>query len=112
MIAIENIDWNDRFWSKIDRRAPHDCSLWMASRLSNGYGQYRMERTQKLAHRLSFELCNGPIPVDKPYICHFCNNRLCCNPTHLYAGTQKDNLQQMSREGRHGSITHPERVPR
>lgn len=32
-----------------------------------------------------------PTKVRKIYLCHACNNPICCNPKHLYWGTPKDN---------------------
>jgi hypothetical protein len=36
----------------------------------------------------------------KLLVCHSCNNPLCCNPAHLYAGTHSDNTQQCHDDGR------------
>ena len=32
-------------------------------------------------------------------ICHTCNNRRCCNPNHLYAGTHATNAQDRKTHG-------------
>lgn len=69
-----------------------------------GYVKVRVTRNgeNKLvsAHRVSYELYNGPIPKGK-CVMHTCNVRNCWNPYHLTVGTDKDNAQQMCNEGRH-----------
>src|SRR5258708_10909280 len=119
MIAIEDIDWNDRFWSKVDQRGPEDCWEWRGARRSKaGYGGFQVGNRLVSSHRHAYELCVGEITSDKPFVCHRCNNPPCVNPKHLYAGSQKDNLQQMACEGRsasgdnHGSRIHPESLQR
>lgn len=51
------------------------------------------------AHRFSYESFIGPIP-DGMYVLHKCDNTICCNPNHLFIGTQFDNVQDMIRKGR------------
>ena len=36
------------------------------------------------------------------YVLHRCDNPACCNPDHLWAGTQKENIDDMHRKGRYG----------
>lgn len=55
----------------------------------------------KLAHRASIEAFHG-IRMPKSRVAkHLCNNTLCVNPAHLQGGTQKSNVRQAVREGRH-----------
>lgn len=54
------------------------------------------------AHRMAYELANGPIPKGL-IICHACDTPLCVNPKHLWAGTNKENTQDAVRKGRMAS---------
>src|SRR5262245_51840420 len=68
------------------------CQPWKGSRNQAGYGLVRVDGKTRLAHRVSFELANGPIPEGK-IICHKCDNPPCVRPDHLYAGTHQDNAR-------------------
>lgn len=92
----------DRFWSKVRIGEPDDCWEWTATRFPSGYGNFSMgARSQGKvgAHRVAYELANGPIPPGMD-ICHHCDNPPCCNPRHLYAGSVSDNLRDAVRRGR------------
>lgn len=92
-----------RFWGHVDRRSPAECWPWMAARTRNEwglcYGSMRVAGRTWRAHRLAFELGNGPIP-DGLVVRHLCHNTLCCNPGHLATGTHKDNSRDMVDAGR------------
>lgn len=108
-----------RLWSKIDRSAgPDACWPYLGGRSHNGYGQFTFKHIYNVrAHRVVYELANGPIP-DGKFIMHTCDNPPCCNPAHLRLGTPLDNMQDMAAKGRastglrNGAHTHPERRPR
>jgi len=90
----------DRIWEKIDKSS--GCWLWKAGKNQNGYGLIRANGKERLAHRLAWELTNGPIPKGM-CICHKCDNPACINPNHLFLGTQKDNIKDMDGKGRRGT---------
>lgn len=88
------------FWEKV-RRA-EGCWEWAASKTKNGYGKMGRGGSMYSAHRVSWELHNGPIQ-DGLCVLHRCDNRGCVNPDHLFLGTQQDNLRDMCRKGRNNS---------
>ena len=81
-----------RFWAKVAKGAePSDCWLWTSELTVKGYGRFTPYGRQHLrAHRVSYELANGPVP-DGLVIDHTCRVRHCVNPAHLEAVTVRLN---------------------
>ena len=81
-----------RFWKYVDRREEDQCWPWTGSKMvRGGYGQLNDRGRLLKAHRISWEISNGCEIPKKLFACHRCNNKGCCNPSHIYAGTPKDN---------------------
>ncbi len=87
----------ERFWPKVSKTPT--CWIWMGAHNEDGYGLIYIEGKMIAAHRMSWELSNGPIPPSAS-ILHKCDNPPCVNPDHLYAGTQSDNVHDMLARGR------------
>lgn len=81
---------------------------------SNRYGYINVMRRGKSrsvnTHRAMWIALDGEIE-STVYICHTCDNPLCANPEHLFAGTPKDNTHDMLAKNRHnnGRKTHCKR---
>lgn len=89
----------ERFESKILKT--DSCWLWQGMVNSKGgnYGRFRIGKRMVLAHRASYEIFIGPIPVGK-VVCHTCDNPSCVNPNHLWLGTQSQNIKDAVKKNR------------
>jgi len=87
----------ESFWDRTEK--VNECLKWGGSFFVTGYGQVKVNWKNRKAHRVSYELTFGKIP-DGLFVLHHCDNRWCVNPQHLYVGTQKDNMADMSTRGR------------
>lgn len=97
-----------RFLGKAGRGQSGDsCWNWAASLTQDGYGRFSYLGKQSLAHRFSYWLFVGDVPAGIK-VCHTCDNPQCCNPGHLFLGTNADNLRDMAQKGR---STHGEKNP-
>ena len=94
-----SVDLKVRFWKNVDKFNLGGCWNWMGYKDPNGYGKISVDRTAKLAHRVSYELTQGNLDK-KLLLCHKCDNPSCVNPDHLFVGTHKDNSQDMIRKNR------------
>jgi hypothetical protein len=83
--------------TKID--ADTGCWNWTASKCGKGYGQFKLDGKMRLAHRVSYEMHTGPIPVGMS-VCHQCDNKACINPSHFFLGTNLDNVADKVAKGR------------
>lgn len=98
----------DDFWEHVAIREPDVCWPWLAKFNHDGYGQFseravpgpKGQRTIR-AHMRAYELTKGP--VSGRTVRHTCDNPPCCNPRHLLAGTQRDNILDAVQKGRHRS---------
>lgn len=81
--------------------APSGCWEWTGKRQTGPcpYGHQRLRKRTYLAHRLSWEIANGPIPAGM-VICHACDNPPCINPAHLFIGSRSDNQNDMYKKSR------------
>ena len=95
MILISN-KLLKRFWQKIEKST--DCWEWTACK-SHGYGQLHSNGKLIRAHRLSWIIHHEQIPSEL-LVLHKCDNPGCVNPSHLFLGTQSDNLRDASKKGR------------
>lgn len=93
-----------RIWAKVDKRGPDECWPWTGWAVG-GYGKFKLRGKTLQATRLVWSVANGvPFP-EGMLACHSCDNPICCNPAHIWAGTHLENMRDMHRKGRNsGSI--------
>lgn len=84
------------------------CWLWQGNLSLKGYGQTNYRTKTIPIHRFMYKIVNKIELSTKQYVCHRCDVRNCCNPEHLFIGTQFDNMADSVRKGRHAEqlVTH------
>ncbi len=90
-----------RLFSKVAEDS-NGCWIWQGTVNGAGYGTIGLgsrEAGKDFVHRVSYRLFHGHIP-DGLFVLHKCDVKRCCNPMHLFCGTQQDNLDDAVSKGR------------
>jgi predicted DNA-binding protein YlxM (UPF0122 family) len=109
----------EEFWSLIDKNGPipprhpelGPCWLWMGTRDSQGYGCFTLNGLYR-THRIARVLTSGPLTTENPWVLHRCDNPPCCNPAHLFDGTDITNAadRDAKRRHQHGSTHYAAKI--
>lgn len=96
---------NELFWRHVDKSG--GCWIWTGGKNDDGYGLMNVRLgvnkwAPRLAHRLSAQFAG--MHIDGISVLHRCDNPPCVNPGHLFLGTREDNVADMDRKGRRGSL--------
>ena len=92
------------FWSCVEKT--ENCWEWTAGLDGRGYGAIWRRGRKRRAHRIAYELVNGPIE-DSLLACHHCDNKKCVNPAHIFVGTHVDNMQDWTKKGKNKLVSDP-----
>lgn len=91
------------FWSRVTTGPADTCWNWAGAKTSSGYGNLSWHGQCVQAHRVAYYLAYGGIELHtnfkqagvpreyRQFVLHKCDNRLCCNPEHLFLGSMSDN---------------------
>lgn len=106
-MATSRAEIERRFFAKVEKTPT--CWLWNGSSNGRGYGELRIDRVKRYAHRVSHELFVGPIPAELQ-IDHLCRTPGCVRPDHLEAVPARINILRSgapdAQRRRHAAKTH------
>lgn len=101
MVSVKELlqgNYQERFWSKVKKG--NFCWNWTSALSRGGYGKFSVARSKWVeAHRISYFIEHGSIPNGKSVL-HRCDNTKCVRPSHLFIGTQTDNIHDCISKGR------------
>lgn len=87
----------ERFMENVDENWQ-----WAGGKTTKGYGRFWVKNKTKRAHRVSYELFNGPID-DCMDVLHSCDDPGCVNPEHLHLGDALMNAKERTERNRANS---------
>lgn len=104
---LTDVSVAERFWRRVNKNGPipphrpeiGECWIWTGSTASDGYGRAYAWGKSWPTQQLAWRLTHGVIPTGS-WGLHHCDNPPCVRPTHIFLGTQTDNMRDMAAKGR------------
>lgn len=97
--------YNRRFLERVRKCVVIDsngCWIWQGNiHPQKGYGQISYRNRSSLLHRSVYRAVHGVKLTFEQQVCHTCDVRRCCNPDHLWLGTNSANTHDMRKKGKH-----------
>ena len=102
-----NTNLEATFWERVEPEPTSGCWLWIGGTDANrqdrrrrvGYGMFYGGGRMIRAHRFSWELHYGPVPVGL-WVLHKCYVPICVRPDHLFLGDNQANLRDLVAKGK------------
>ena len=98
------------FWKRVNVQGDNDCWFWNGPTNGNGYGRVSIQSRGIYPHRIAYFLSYKIDPVGF-HVLHRCiASKACCNPFHLYLGTDTDNTRDKQQQFRNARKLDREEV--
>lgn len=89
----------DEIFAKCARNST-GCLIWQRNQTRQGYGLIRRDGKQRMVTRWIMHLIHGFDLDSHLSVLHHCDTPSCCEPSHLFVGTNRDNCNDKVRKGR------------
>jgi hypothetical protein len=82
------------------------CLIWKGAKGSNGYAHAIIGGKYVIVSRYVLQSMTEDKKPKSIYACHTCDNPSCINPSHLFWGTNKENIKDAQSKGRFRIAKH------
>ena len=96
-----NSTTEQRFLAKLSKKKKNGCIEWKGwIHKHEGYGFLEINNEVISVHRYAYMLNSGRKIPKHLCVLHKCDNKICCNPKHLFLGTRTTNNKDRARKDR------------